>query len=78
MSQSKRDSIKEVCCNTFLGGIIAWGITYSIVKNVDNAMYASMLSVVLCTLASLIRGYIIRRRFAQQVTLKADEVNNNE
>lgn len=67
MSQSKRDSIKEVLFNTTIGGLLVWDITYSIVKNVENAAYASMLSVVLYTLASLIRGYVIRRHFANRV-----------
>lgn len=74
MSQTKRDSIKEVLFNTTIGGLLAWGITYSVVKNVENAAYASMLSVVLCTLASLIRGYVIRRHFANRVVPSKPDV----
>lgn len=64
MSQSKRDSIIEVCCNTFFGSLIAWAITYTVITYVHDPIYASLTSVVLCTLASLIRGYCFRRHFA--------------
>ena len=67
MSQSKRESMIEVCCNTFIGSLIAWGITYGVITYVHDPIYASLTSVVLCTLASLIRGYWLRRHFATRV-----------
>lgn len=63
MGQSKLDSLKEVCTNIIIGGIIAWFITYIVVVNVKNPSLASLLSVVGCTVASLIRGYYVRRHF---------------
>lgn len=75
MSQSKRESMIEVCCNTFVGSLIAWGITYGVITYVHDPIYASLTSVVLCTLASLIRGYWLRRHFATRVN-KNQDVNN--
>lgn len=67
MIQSKRETIIEIVSSTLVGAILAWGITYTIIKNVDNLELASTLSVICCTVASLLRSYFVRRYFARRV-----------
>lgn len=66
MSQSKRESAIEVICSTLLGSVIAWAITYTIIYYVSNIAIASTLSVICCTVASLIRSYFMRRYFVRR------------
>ena len=61
--QSKKQSIIEVCSNTFIGMIGSWIITFLVLTYVQNKAIASGMVVGLCTVWSLIRGYYVRRHF---------------
>ena len=63
MSQSKKQSFIEVCCGTFTGMLGSWLITITVLKLVPDLWLASVLTVVLCTIWSLVRNYAIRRYF---------------
>lgn len=70
MGQTKYQTLIEVSTNVIIGAIIAWFITYIIIINVRDPKIASMLSVSLCTLASFIRGYFVRRYFNKTMDSK--------
>lgn len=61
--QSKRQSLIETCSNTGIGMIGSWLITIAVLYTIEDKMVASVVTVVLCTIWSLIRGYFIRRHF---------------
>lgn len=61
--QTKRDSVREVLTNTFIGMVGSYVITYVTFRTVNNVEGASAITVALCTIWSIARGYVIRRRF---------------
>lgn len=61
--QTHRQSVIEVFTDTFVGTIGSWLITYATFSNVANTAFASSITVLACTVWSLVRGYYIRRRF---------------
>lgn len=63
--QSKKNSLIEVATNTGVGLVGAWLITYYTMKLVTDLDTAVTLSVSLCTVWSLVRGYVIRRIFTR-------------
>ena len=65
MAQSRRHSMIEVCSNTFIGMIGSWIITYLVISTIHNPMVAAPVTVLLCTIWSLVRGYFVRRHFAR-------------
>lgn len=65
--QSRRDSMVEVLTNTAVGFVGSWIITWLSFKYVPQASVAATVSVVGCTVWSLVRGYSIRRHFAKKL-----------
>lgn len=62
--QSRRQSLIEVCTNTGVGMAGSWLITVVVMHLVPNPMSAATITVIACTVWSLVRGYWIRRKFA--------------
>lgn len=63
MSQTKLQSLKETCAQTGTGMAIAWCIVVTCIKYIPDPYVAATTSTLLCTAASLIRGYLVRRYF---------------
>lgn len=61
--QTRMQSIVEVVTNTLTGMLGSWCITFWVISHIDDNATASSVTVVLCTIWSLARGYFIRRRF---------------
>lgn len=61
--QTKRQSWIEVATSTTIGFFGSWLITIITLHVVDNKWWASTITVILCTIWSLIRGYQVRRFF---------------
>lgn len=68
MAQSRSKSVEEVLVNTFSGLIGSWIITITTITYIHNPWLASMVTVVGCTLWSLLRGFAIRRHYAGKET----------
>lgn len=64
--QTRRQSIIEVCTNTAVGMVGSWVIAYACIVAFDSPAAAAASSVAGCTVWSLVRGYYIRRKFAQR------------
>lgn len=65
--QSRRHSLYEVMTGTSIGVVGSWIITWLTFKYVPTPATAATVSVALCTVWSLVRGYTIRRHFAKKV-----------
>ena len=63
MSQSKKDSIKEVACSTAIGMIGSWLLTMACLMFFTGPIAIATSTTILCTVWSLGRGYVIRRHF---------------
>jgi uncharacterized membrane protein len=63
MNQTKKQSAVEVCIGTAIGIIGSWAITMAVLHQIDDRTLAGTVTVLLCTIWSLIRGYAIRRHF---------------
>lgn len=61
--QSKRQSWIETTTNTAIGFVGSWIIVFITLHLVENKTWASTLTVILCTVWSLFRGYSVRRYF---------------
>lgn len=66
MSQSKRQSIKEVLLGTFTGMLGSFCITMICLNIFTDPLAIAASTTVLCTLWSIGRGYTIRRYFNNQ------------
>lgn len=66
MSQTKRQSWIETTVNTSVGLVGSWLITMVVIYTIDNKAVAGTLTVLLCTVWSLLRGYTVRRYFNQK------------
>lgn len=69
--QSKRNSVIEVLFNTFTGMVGSWLITYVVFMYVDDRALAATITVISCTVWSLLRGYFVRRYFNRVEEVKA-------
>ena len=67
MSQSKKDSIKEVVCNTTIGMIGSWLITMACLLYFTTPVSIATSTTILCTIWSVGRGYAMRRYFNNRV-----------
>ena len=74
--QSKRDSLIETSTNTLIGLVVAWFITYFTMKYIIDIGTATTVSVILCTIWSLFRGYVVRRYFATRKAKKLEFITN--
>ncbi len=63
MSQSRKDSIKEVACSTIIGMIGSWLLTMGCMLIFTTSVGIATSSTILCTAWSIGRGYCIRRYF---------------
>lgn len=61
--QTRRSSMIEVFTNTFTGMRGSWAITYVGITTIDDKWTASIVTVISCTVWSLVRGWTIRRAF---------------
>lgn len=61
--QTRRQSIIEVTTNTAIGMVGSWLITYAGMTLIADRATAATVTVIGCTVWSLVRGYWIRRRF---------------
>lgn len=61
--QTKRQSLIETCSNTCIGMIGSWLITLMCISNFNDPLDATTITVILCTIWSLVRGYFVRRAF---------------
>lgn len=66
--QSRRDSLIETCTNTSVGMLGSFLITFAIGARREQLglFWTSVLTVAVCTVWSLVRGYYVRRRFNQR------------
>jgi len=69
MCQSKRQSAKEVVTNTTIGFIGSWIITVLVLYSIEDKTIAATITVIICTVWSLLRGYYLRRYFNNQEVL---------
>lgn len=69
--QSKRQSLIETCSNTGVGMLGSWLIMLAVLYTIDDKVIASAVTVVLCTIWSIARGYTIRRYFNNKATQQA-------
>lgn len=53
----------EVFANTFTGLLGSWLITYYCISFVPTPATAASLTTVICTIWSILRGYVFRRWF---------------
>lgn len=74
--QSKKESLIETSTNTFFGLVVAWIITYFTMKYIVDIKIATTVSVFLCTVWSLFRGYMVRRYFATRRERKEKEARS--
>lgn len=65
--QTSRQSMIEVCANTGVGMLGSWLITIAVLFSIEDKVLASITTVVLCTVWSLVRGYYIRRHFNKRL-----------
>lgn len=63
--QTRRQSAVEVVTNTFVGMTGSWLITYGTLSLISDRVTSTTVTVIGCTIWSLVRGYWIRRRFAK-------------
>lgn len=63
MAQSHKMTMMEVASGTFVGFIGSWIITYFTLTYVHDRIIAPTVTVCLCTVWSLVRGYFVRRHF---------------
>lgn len=61
--QTKRQSLIETCSNTFIGMVGSWLITLMCIRGITDPFSATTVTVLLCTIWSLVRGYWVRRVF---------------
>lgn len=66
--QTRRQSIIEVTTNTAIGMVGSWLITYACMTLIADRTTAATVTVIGCTVWSLVRGYWIRRRFNGRAT----------
>lgn len=63
MFTSRFWTVLEVGTNTFTGLLGSWLITLYCVTNLPTPMQVATTTTVVCTVWSLLRGYVIRRSF---------------
>lgn len=63
MSQTKKQSMIEVCVGTAIGIVGSLAITMSILHTVHDRVIAGTVTVAVCTVWSLVRSYLVRRHF---------------
>lgn len=61
MNQTRLGSFIEAVFNTVVGGAINWLIVFACVTLVRDPALATTMAVVLCTVHSLVRSYLVRR-----------------
>lgn len=66
--QTRRQSVIEVITNTFVGMAGSWVIAYLTLLAIQDRAMAATVTVLGCTVWSLMRGYWIRRRFTRLET----------
>ena len=66
MRQTKREAAIEVLTGTAIGMLGSWLITLFVMSYLPDKLQAATISVLLCTLWSLVRGYSIRRYFSKE------------
>lgn len=64
--QSKRQSLKETLTNTFVGMAGSFAITMLCLQVLTNNTIIAVVTTLLCTVWSILRGYSIRRYFNKQ------------
>ena len=70
MSQSKKDSIKEVACSTAIGMIGSFLITMVCLSLFTSSIGIAISSTIFCTAWSIGRGYCIRRYFNNKLEVQ--------
>lgn len=71
MSQTRLHSAAEVVTNTATGFIGSWVIAFFVMTTFEDRATAATITVLGCTVWSLVRGWTIRRAF-NRVTPHAD------
>jgi hypothetical protein len=69
--QSRRHSWIETGTNTAIGFVGSWIITMVVLYTVDNKTLAGTITVILCTIWSLVRGYSVRRYFNRKAHMSS-------
>lgn len=70
MSQSKKDSIKEVACSTAIGMIGSWLLTMLCLMFFTTPIGIATSTTIACTIWSLGRGYVVRRYFNNKLEVQ--------
>lgn len=65
--QSKKDSMKEVITNTFIGMAGSWLLTMLCLQFFTTAVAVATSTTIACTVWSLVRGYSVRRFYNSKV-----------
>ena len=63
MSQTTKQTVVEVLSGTGVGMVGSWFIVMLVLHLVKDPVLASTLTVLLCTVWSLVRGFFVRRYF---------------
>jgi hypothetical protein len=64
--QTKREAAIEVLTGTGIGMLGSWLITLFVMSCLPDKLQAATVTVLLCTLWSLLRGFAIRRYFSKE------------
>lgn len=75
MTQSRKHSAIEVATGTLIGMIGSWSISYTVLHLVVDPVAIATITTALCTVWSLVRGYMVRRHFNRQLA-ELREQNN--
>lgn len=69
MTQTRKTSLVEVCTGTFAGFIVSLCLTFFVlpVWGFKPSPLAAMEITVVYTIASILRGYVVRRVFNKQI-----------
>lgn len=68
MSQTKKQSMKEILSSTTIGMIGSWLITMGCLAVFSTPMAIATSTTLACTVWSIARGYAVRRYFNKQLT----------
>lgn len=72
MSQTKRQSMIEICTGTGIGFVGSWLIALACVHYFTGPVATTTAITTLCTVWSLVRGYFLRRYFNRKLNHALD------
>jgi uncharacterized membrane protein (UPF0136 family) len=67
--QSRKQSAIEVAAGTFIGMLGSWCLSYGVLQILDNDLHIATVTTALCTVWSIVRGYMVRRHFNRRMAM---------